>query len=101
MEKMNKKMAKDFFANACLRCWDNADSLEAIKSMLIRDAHSDILEYVSSDEIPETFDDDICSQGAVEIGEFVYDFKCWFWVYRSRIIIRTVKDYNNILEINE
>ena len=101
MEKINKKMAKDFFANACFRCWDNAESVEAIKGMLIRDALTDILEYVSSDKIPETFAEDVCSQGAVEIDGFVYDFKCWFWVYRSRIIIRTVKDYNHILEINE
>ena len=101
MEKMNKNLEKNFFVNACFRNWSNFESLERLKSTLIRDAFTDILEYVSSDEIPDTFADDICSQGAVEIGGFVYDFKCWFWVYRSPIIIRTISDYNKILKSNE
>ena len=98
---MNKNLAKNFFANACYRNWSNGESLENVKNMLIRDAFTDILEYVSSDEIPDTFADDICSQGAVEIGGFVYDFKYWFWVYRSPIIIRSISDYNKMLESNE
>lgn len=100
MEKMNKKLSKDFFVNACFRCWDNVESLGRLKSYIVRDALDDILEYVSREDIPETFAEDVYSQGAVEIGGFVYDFKCWFWVYRSQIIIRTVKDYNKMLEDN-
>lgn len=50
MEKMNKNLSKNFFANACYRNWSNGESLEMLKSTLIRDAFTDILEYVSSDE---------------------------------------------------